>query len=178
LQRVWRLTVEITQDQTTDTSKDVELDKARNIAIDAVTNGVEGFAFNKSIAALYQFTNIIAKSSASRTAKVTAMLTMAQLMQPMTPHLAEEIWFTLGGEGLVTGAKWPTLDASMLINDTIILPIQVNGKRRDEIEVNIDLAKDEIEKIVLERPSILRILDGNAPKKIIVVPGKIVNVVV
>jgi leucyl-tRNA synthetase len=103
---------------------------------------------------------------------------MAQLMQPMTPHLAEEIWSTLGGEGLVTSAKWPTLDALMLINDTIILPIQVNGKRRDEIEVNIDLAKDEIEKIVLERPSILRILDGNAPKKIIVVPGKIVNVVI
>ena len=106
------------------------------------------------------------------------MLTMAQLMQPMTPHLAEEMWSTLGGKGLVTGAKWPALDASMLINDTIILPIQVNGKRRDEIEVNIKLAKDEIEKIVLERSSILRILDGNAPKKIIVVPGKIVNVVV
>ena len=178
LQKVWRLTVEITEDKKTDTSKDVELDKARNIAIDAVTNGIEGFAFNKSIAALYQFTNVIAKSSASRTAKINAMLTMAQLMQPMTPHLAEEIWFTLGGEGLVTGAKWPTLDALMLINDTIVLPIQVNGKRRDEIEVNIDIAKDEIEKIVLERPSILRILDGNAPKKIIVVPGKIVNVVV
>ncbi|MDB4045204.1 leucine--tRNA ligase [Amylibacter sp.] len=178
LQRVWRLTVEITEDQTTDTSKDVELDKARNIAIDEVTNGVERFAFNKSIAALYQFTNIISKSSASKIAKVNAMLTMAQLMQPMTPHLAEEIWSILGGEGLVTGAKWPTLDALMLINDTIILPIQVNGKRRDEIEINIDLAKDEIEKIVLERPSILRILDGNAPKKIIVVPGKIVNVVI
>ena len=178
LQRVWRLTVEITEDQTTDTSKDVELDRARNIAIDAVTNGVEGFAFNKSIAALYQFTNIISKSSASKIAKANAMLTMAQLMQPMTPHLAEEIWSTLGGEGFVTGTKWPTLNTSMLINDTIILPIQVNGKRRDEIEVNIDLAKDEIEKIVLERPSILRILDGNAPKKIIVVPGKIVNVVI
>jgi len=178
LQRVWRLTVEITEDQTLDNLKDFELDKARNIAIDAVTNGIEGFAFNKSIAALYQFTNIISKSSASKIAKVNAMLTMAQLMQPMTPHLAEEIWSTLGGEGLVTGAKWPTLDALMLINDTIILPIQVNGKRRDEIEVNIDLAKDEIEKIVLERPSILRILDGNAPKKIIVVPGKIVNVVI
>ena len=178
LQRVWRLTVEITEDQTTNTSKDVELDKARNIAIDGVTNGIEGFAFNKSIAALYQFTNIISKSLASKIAKVNAMLTMAQLMQPMTPHLAEEIWSTLGGEGLVTGAKWPTLDASMLINDTIILPIQVNGKRRDEIEVNIDLAKNEIEKIVLERPSILRILDENTPKKIIVVPGKIVNVVI
>ena len=84
----------------------------------------------------------------------------------------------MGGDGLVTEAKWPILDASMLVNDTIVLPIQVNGKRRDEIQVNVDLSKDEIEKIVLERPSILRILDGNAPKKIIVVPGKIVNVVI
>ena len=178
LQRVWRLTVEIIEDSSSDASKDVELEKAKNIAIDAVTNGVEGFAFNKSIAALYQFTNILAKSPASKNAKIDAMLTMAQLMQPMTPHLAEEIWSTLGGDGLVTEAKWPILDASMLINDTIVLPIQVNGKRRDEIQVNVDLSKDEIEKIVLERPSVLRILDGNAPKKIIVVPGKIVNVVI
>ena len=178
LQRVWRLTVEITEDSSADTSKDIELEKAKNIAIDAVTNGVEGFAFNKSIAALYQFTNILAKSAASKNAKIDAMLTMAQLMQPMTPHLAEEIWSTLGGDGLVTEAKWPILDASMLINDTIVLPIQVNGKRRDEIQVNVDLSKDEIKKIVLERPSVLRILDGNAPKKIIVVPGKIVNVVI
>jgi len=178
LQRVWRLTVEITEDSSSNTSKDIELEKAKNIAIEAVTNGVEGFAFNKSIAALYQFTNILAKSPASKNAKIDAMLTMAQLMQPMTPHLAEEIWFTLGGDGLVTEAKWPVLDASMLINDTIVLPIQVNGKRRDEIQVNVDLSKDEIKKIVLERPSVLRILDGNAPKKIIVVPGKIVNVVI
>ena len=178
LQRVWRLTVEITEDSSSDASKDIELEKAKNIAIDAVTNGVEGFAFNKSIAALYQFTNILAKSPASKNAKIDAMLTMAQLMQPMTPHLAEEIWSTLGGDGLVTEAKWPILDASMLINDTIVLPIQVNGKRRDEIQVNVDLSKDEIEKIVLERQSVLRILDGNAPKKIIVVPGKIVNVVI
>ena len=178
LQRVWRLTVEITEDSSSDASKDIELEKAKNIAIEAVTNGVEGFAFNKSIAALYQFTNILAKSPASKNAKIDAMLTMAQLMQPMTPHLAEEIWSTLGGDGLVTEAKWPILDASMLINDTIVLPIQVNGKRRDEIQVNLDLSKDEIEKIVLERQSVLRILDGNAPKKIIVVPGKIVNVVI
>ena len=168
----------LTEGSSSDASKDIELEKAKNIAIDAVTKGVEGFAFNKSIAALYQFTNVLAKSPASKNAKTDAMLTMAQLMQPMTPHLAEEIWSTLGGDGLVTEAKWPILDASMLVNDTIVLPIQVNGKRRDEIQVNVDLRKDEIEKIVLERPSVLRILDGNIPKKIIVVPRKIVNVVI
>ena len=76
LQRVWRLTVEITEDSSSDASNDIELEKAKNIAIDAVTNGVEGFAFNKSIAALYQFTNILAKSPASKKAKIDAMLTI------------------------------------------------------------------------------------------------------
>ena len=178
LQRVWRLTAELADADAGDAKQDAALEKARNIAIDAVTTGVEGFAFNKSVAALYQFTNTIAKSKATKDAKTKAMLTMAQLMQPMTPHLAEEIWETLGGTGMVTGAPWPTVDASALQNDTIILPIQVNGKRRDEIEVSVDLSKDEIEKLVLDRAAVIRILDGNAPKKLIVVPGKIVNVVV
>tara|TARA_R110002096_G_scaffold57509_2_gene145805 strand:- start:30564 stop:33110 length:2547 start_codon:yes stop_codon:yes gene_type:complete len=177
LQRVWRLTAELDEMDAGDASQDAALEKARNVAIDAVTTGVEGFAFNKSVAALYQFTNTIAKSKATKPAKTAAMMTMAQLMQPMTPHLAEEIWSTLGGQGLVTGAPWPTVDASALVNDTVILPIQVNGKRRDEIEVGVDLSKDEIEKLVLDRASVIRILDGKAPKKLIVVPGRIVNVV-
>jgi leucyl-tRNA synthetase len=178
LQRVWRITAELADADASDAKQDAALEKARNVAIDAVTTGVEGFAFNKSVAALYQFTNTIAKSKATKDAKTKAMLTMAQLMQPMTPHLAEEIWATLGGTGMVTGAPWPTVDESALQNDTIILPIQVNGKRRDEIEVSVDLSKDEIEKLVLDRAAVIRILDGNAPKKLIVVPGKIVNVVV
>ncbi len=178
LQRVWRLTAELADADAGDAKQDAALEKARNVAIDAVTTGVEGFAFNKSVAALYQFTNTIAKSKATKDAKTAAMLTMAQLMQPMTPHLAEEIWATLGGTGMVTGAPWPTVDASALINATVILPIQVNGKRRDEIEVGVDLSKDEIEKLVLDRPAVIRILDGNAPKKLIVVPGRIVNVVI
>ena len=178
LQRVWRLTAELADADAGDAKQDTVLEKARNVAIDAVTTGVEGFAFNKSVAALYQFTNTIAKSKATKPAKTKAMLTMAQLMQPMTPHLAEEIWSTLGGTGMVTGAPWPTVDASALVDDTVILPIQVNGKRRDEIEVSVDLSKDEIKKLVLDRPAIIRILDDNAPKKLIVVPGRIVNVVI
>ena len=178
LQRVWRLTVELSEQDDIDSTQDAALDKARNIAINAVTAGIEGFAFNKSVAALYQFTNVLAKSKASRAAKTTAMLTMAQLMQPMTPHLSEEIWSTLGGVGMVTGTKWPVVNKSMLVNDTVIIPIQVNGKRRDEIEVSVDLSKGEIEEIVLDRPSIIRILDGRLHKKLIIVPGKIVNVVI
>lgn len=178
LQRIWRLTIEIVEGGEGNSKFDADMEKARNRAIDDVTKGIEGFAFNKSVAALYQFTNTIAKSDASRAAKTAAMLSMAQMMQPMTPHLAEEVWSTLGGTGMVTGSPWPVVDESKLVDDTVTLPIQVNGKRRDEIVVSVDATKDEIEKMVLENAAVQRILDGGTPKKVIVVPGRIVNVVV
>ncbi|GLQ35404.1 leucine--tRNA ligase [Amylibacter marinus] len=178
LQRVWRLCVEVQEMGEGDTAQDAALEKARHRAIDEVTKGIEGFAFNKSVAALYQYTNTVSKSDASKAAKLVAMQSMAQMMQPMTPHLAEEVWAAMGGEGLVTGAPWPQVDESKLVDDTVILPIQVNGKRRAEIEVAISATKDQIEKMALETPAVTRILDGAAPKKIIVVPGRIVNVVV
>ena len=96
----------------------------------------------------------------------------------MTPHLSEEIWAVLGGEGLVTTTRWPVADPAMLVDDTIIMPIQINGKRRAEISVPKDMAKEEVEKLVLSLDAVKRALDGNAPKKLIVVPGRIVNVVV
>ena len=96
----------------------------------------------------------------------------------MTPHLAEEIWSTLGGEGLIADASWPVADEAMLVEDTITLPIQVNGKRRGEITVPKDMDKAEVEKLALASDGVVRSLDGAQPKKVIVVPGRIVNVVV
>ena len=145
--------------------------------IKAVTDGIEGFAFNTSIAKLYGFTNTLSKSKAGAETKKTAMRVMAQLMAPMTPHLAEEVWAMLGGQGLVAEAEWPVADEAMLVEDTVTMPIQVNGKRRDEITVPKDMDKAEIEKLALETDGVKRALDGNAPKKVIVVPGRIVNVV-
>ena len=96
-----------------------------------MTQGIEGFAFNTAVAKLYAFTNVLSRSrSAGRGAKREAMQTLAQLMSPMTPHLAEEIWAMLGGEGLVAEADWPKADPAMLVEDTVTLPIQINGKRR------------------------------------------------
>jgi len=95
----------------------------------------------------------------------------------MTPHLSEEIWSRLGGEGLIAEADWPVADEAMLTEDTVTLPIQVNGKRRDEISVPKDMDKAEIEKLALDTDGVKRALDGAAPKKVIVVPGRIVNVV-
>ncbi|PIB23290.1 leucine--tRNA ligase [Amylibacter kogurei] len=180
LQRVWRLTDEITQmdDGAGSAGDALALQKATHRAIDDVTNGVEGFAFNKSVAALYQFTNVVAKSKADKATKTASMLTMAQLMQPMTPHLAEEIWATLGGAGLVTQASWPAVDPEMLVDDTVTMPIQVNGKRRAEIVVSATASKEEIEKLALASDAVVKALDGATPKKMIVVPGRIINVVI
>ena len=84
----------------------------------------------------------------------------------------------LGGEGLCTEAPWPEADAAYLVEDTVTLPIQINGKRRDEITVPKDMGKAEVEALVLENAAVQRALGGSAPKKLIVVPGRIVNVVV
>ena len=99
-------------------------------------------------------------------------------MAPMTPHLSEEIWSLLGGEGLIANADWPVADPAMLIDDEVTMPIQINGKRRAEISVPKDLDKAEVEKLALANDAVVKALDGAAPKKIIVVPGRIVNVVV
>jgi len=147
-------------------------------AIDEVTKGVESFGFNAAIAKLYAFTNTLSKSRAGAGAKRQAARTLAQLMSPMTPHLAEDIWAMLGGEGLIANAPWPAADPAMLVDDTVTLPIQVNGKRRGELTVPKDMDKAEVEKLALADPSVQRSLDGATPKKIIVVPGRIVNVVI
>jgi leucyl-tRNA synthetase len=157
---------------------DDELLRTMHKTIDEVTKGVESFGFNAAIAKLYAFTNTLQKSNAGGTAKKAAAAALAQLMSPMTPHLSEEMWTILGGEGLVTAAKWPAADPAMLIEDTVTLPIQVNGKRRGEIVVPKDLPKEEVEKLVLADQAVVRALDGAAPKKIIVVPGRIVNLVI
>jgi len=176
LSRVWRLADEIAG-ATGDGKDDEALLREMHKTIDAVTRGIDGFLFNTSIARLYAFTNTLAKSTAGAAVKTQAMRVMAQLMSPMTPHLAEEIWARLGGEGLVANAPWPVADPAMLVEDSVTLPIQVNGKRRDEITVAKDLPKDEVEALALATDGVKRALDGKAPKKVIAVPGRIVNVV-
>ncbi|MFC2967427.1 leucine--tRNA ligase [Acidimangrovimonas pyrenivorans] len=178
LGRVWRLADEVDKRGKGDTAHDAALLKAMHKTIAEVTQGVEGFAFNKSVAALYAFTNAVQKSDASAEAKREAMKVMAQLMSPMTPHLSEEIWAMLGGEGLVAHAPWPKADPAMLVENNVTLPIQINGKRRSEISVPKDMPREEVEKLVLADETVVKVLAGGTPKKLIVVPGRIVNVVI
>jgi leucyl-tRNA synthetase len=178
LARVYRIVFDISEMPDGMGEGDDELLRAMHKTIDEVTKGVESFGFNAAIAKLYAFTNTLQKSAAGGTAKKAAAAALAQLMSPMTPHLSEEMWAILGGKGLVTAARWPEVDPAMLIDDTVTLPIQVNGKRRGEIVVPKDLPKEEVEKLVLADQAVVRALDGAAPKKIIVVPGRIVNLVI
>jgi leucyl-tRNA synthetase len=181
LQRVWRLADEAAQagdggGQMTDSDGDLLRAEARAIA--DVTAGIEGFAFNKSVAKLYEFTNTLQKSTALPGVKQRAVRTLAQLLSPMVPHLAEEVWAMLGGEGLVAQAPWPVAEADLLIQDTVTLPVQINGKRRAEITVPANMPASEVEKIALADEAVVKFLAGQPVKKLIVVPGRIVNVVV
>ncbi len=178
LNRVWNLNDRIAKmDPDAPGEGDEDLLREMHKAIRDVTLGVDSFGFNAAIAKLYAFTNTLAKSKASAKVQKQAIMTLAQLMAPMTPHLAEDIWSHQGGEGLCATAPWPVADEALLVEDTVTLPIQINGKRRGEIEVAKDLDKAEVEKLALAHEAVQKALNGGAPKKIIVVPGRIVNVV-
>jgi len=110
-------------------------------------------------------------------ARREALETLARLMMPMTPHLAEEVWADLGCDDLISAAAWPQADPALLVEDTVTLPIQINGKRRAEIAVAADAAVPDIEAAVLADSKVQGYLEGRTPRKLIVVPGRIVNVV-
>ncbi|QJD16769.1 leucine--tRNA ligase [Paracoccus sanguinis] len=175
LSRLWRLA-----DEGRAGAEDVadpDLDRATHRAIDEITRAIEGFAFNKAVAKLYELANALGKSPARGEPRRAVLRVMAQLMAPMVPHLAEDVWAMAGGAGLAVDAPWPNADPAMLVEDSVTLPIQINGKRRGEIAVPRDMAAAEVEALVLADPAVQKFLNGAAPKKLIVVPGRIVNVV-
>jgi leucyl-tRNA synthetase len=179
LSRVWSLCSrigEMAPDHVGPGDDDVRRAAAR--AIHEVSFGIETFAFNKAIAKLYEFTNILWKADASTPVMKDAVRTLAQLMSPMTPHIAESVWTYQGGAGLCAQAPWPKADPALLVDDTVILPIQINGKRRAEISAPKDMPASEVEKLALANEDVVRFLAGQPVKKLIVVPGRIVNVVI
>ena len=185
IQKVWRVAYDIlSQDDNAmrlepDDEKDTikNLEKAQNLAIKGVTEGIEGFAFNKSIAKLYEFTNTLAKSSAPKENKMGALEILSILMQPMTPHIAEEIWAALGNTESVMKSPWPTANEKILLEDEILIPIQINGKKKTELLMQRNLTVQQTEELILKDKKISLLTEGKKPKKIIVIPGRIINVV-
>ena len=185
LQRVWRLLDEALETlpprgaQPEDDADSLALRKAAHRAVAAVTDDVEGFRFNKAVARMYELTNAIAGAkSAGGGAKREALEMLAQVMNPIAPHLTEEMWTALGYEIPLAESPWPSADPALLVDDSIILPVQVNGKKRAEISVPTGADTASVEAAALADAQVQRFLEGKTPRKVIVVPGKIVNVVV
>jgi leucyl-tRNA synthetase len=157
--------------------------RATHKLIKQVTEAIESFRFNSGIARLYEFLNLLKANPAKGAppsvlaARQDALSAFARLIAPFTPHLAEECWTRVGGEGMVVEAAWPEFDAALTEDAVRVLPVQVNGKRRGEISAPAGAEPAEVEKIVLEDPEIARRLEGLTIRKVIVVKDRIVNIV-
>jgi leucyl-tRNA synthetase len=191
VQRLWRIIGDIAALPATDkpatfSEEATALRRATHQAIAAVDENIEGLRFNVAVAKIYELANAVAAArgkandsdSSLGWALREAGLTLVQLIAPMMPHLAEECWEALGQKGLVAQAKWPEAEPSLLVSDTVTLPVQINGKKRDEITVPAKASPAEVEEAVRKLDSVVRASDGKPLKKVIVVPQRIVNVVV
>lgn len=148
--------------------------KAVHKLIKKVKEDIENFSFNTSVAAFMIAVNeLTALKSDSR----EAMDIITRLIAPFAPHVAEEFWHMLGNEGSVTDSEWPAYDESALVEDTVKYPVSFNGKMRYMVEAPAGASREEVEKLALGDAAADKWLDGRTPKKVIVVPGKIVNVV-
>ncbi len=193
-QRVWRLvgeTIALEEQsagtvRSSDDSEALALRRIVHRAVHQVGGDIEGLRFNRAVAQIYELTNALVRSAglvaAAPDSRVDALAEgverLIQLIAPMMPHLAETCWEALGKPGLVADAPWPEVDPALLVDDSVTMPIQINGKRRGEITVAKGMPAAEVETLVLSLDEIVRILDGKAPKKIVIVPDRIVNVVV
>jgi leucyl-tRNA synthetase len=162
------------------------LRKAAHRALARVSEDVDRLRFNVCVAHIYEFANAFQESLSEVTAPPLADYRFAvreaasilvRLFHPMMPHLAEECWMVLGYTGLVAATPWPELERDLLVESTVTLPVQINGKKRAEVTVARNATVGEIEAAVLQLDEVKRALDGKPPKKVIVVPLRIVNVV-
>ena len=154
-----------------------------------ISASIERLRFNTAIAKLYTFVGALADvvdgpakpleaNPAVAAAAREAFDILARLISPMMPHLAEQCWQVLGHSGLVSEAEWPEIEPKLLVDDTITLPVQVNGKKRSDVTVGRNASNPEIEAAVLAIDAVKSALDGKSPRKVIIVPQRIVNVVV
>jgi leucyl-tRNA synthetase len=172
VQRLWRLFDGLEDAQ----GEDKDLDRRLHRTIAGVASDIEALTFNKAVARLYELVNAVEKAapSASRT---EAIRTIVRIVAPMVPHIAEEAWAAMGNAGLIADAPWPDVDPALLVDDEVTIAVQVNGKLRDTLVMPKGAPKDAVEAAALAADKIIRSLEGKAPRKVIVVPDRLVNIV-
>ncbi len=194
VQRIWRIISEASPHLRDATAKPATegdahaLSKAAHKTLKLVGEDLERLGFNKSVARIYEFVNTLSGPLA-RVAKGNADAAMIsacreaseiliQLIAPMMPHLAEECWIELGQTGLVAEASWPVFDPDLVAENTMTMPVQINGKRRGELTIARDADKETIEKAVLALDFVADKIKAQPIRKLIIVPQRIVNVVI
>jgi leucyl-tRNA synthetase len=173
VQRLWRL---FSAYDAGAVGEDKSLDRKTHQTIAAVAADIEALGFNKAVARIYELTGAAEKSapSASRSAAIRALVHM---VAPMMPHLAEEVWAKIGGEGLIADAPWPAVDPALLVDDEVTIALQHMGKLRDTITAPKGASKDALEALALASANLQRSIDGAPVRKVIVVPDRLVNIV-
>lgn len=172
VQRLWRLS----SDQKSGEGSDPALERKLHQTIASVGANIEALAFNKAVANIYELANAIEKATPSAS-RARAVETMLLLVAPMVPHLAEEGWAALGHGELAANQAWPEADPALLVEDEVTIAIQVNGKLRDTLRAPKGAPKEQLEEMALASDKVVRLLGDTPPRKIIVVPDRLVNLV-
>ena len=182
LARVWRLVMDENKDGEWLPSaalQDIPMDKATakvvHATIKKIGEDIEALSFNTAISQMMVCTNALTSANPRSREAVRLLVT---ILGPFAPHLAEELWERTGGTGLAADQPWPSYDPALLIEDEIEMPVQVNGKLREKIVVKKDATQTEIEAIAKAAPKVAEAIAGKEIKKLIVVPGRLVNIVV
>ncbi|WP_313057260.1 leucine--tRNA ligase [Agrobacterium cavarae] len=194
VQRVWRIVGEAADElkavnaAPATAGEGLAMSKAAHKTLKAVQDDLDKLAFNKAIARIFELVNTLAgplsevangnKDNEVKAAARDAVEILIRMIAPMTPHLAEECWKVLGNSGLVAQAAWPVFVPALVEENEVVLPIQINGKKRGELTIARDADQDTVRAAVLELDAVKAALAGSEPKKIIVVPQRIVNIVV
>ena len=184
LSRIWKLYINCAKDINSKSKsypdKEKTLIKSMNIAIKEISNDILNTQFNTAISELMKFYNSLSNSinDVNNNLKKDALKTFCILLAPFAPHISEEIWYLIGFKNSVHLENWPSFNAEALKEDSYELVIQVNGKVRDKININNEMNEDQIKELTLKRPNILKWTNDKEIRKIIIVKGKIMNIVV
>ncbi|KCZ59968.1 leucine--tRNA ligase [Hyphomonas chukchiensis] len=184
-QRIWSVFDALPENGSSAIGSDdgsVALHKTSHKAVASIDKAISDFRFNSAVATIYEWVTALKKAETGSDVLVGARMEgasmLARCLTLFMPHLAETCWERIGGEGFVSAAVWPEPEPALLVDDSVTMAVQVNGKRRGEITVAKDLAKEAVEAAAFADPEVAAFLNGKDVKKTIVVPGRIVNIVV